>query len=315
MKLNMEMTFKPREPKFKGMTVKYVGYIDIADIEDRVITNVARKEGLIGAKVANFETLIISGEYLPWHNIPPTVIELANGKKKLNTGDHRLHAHKGQGKTKIWVAIVEFDSESTELYYQSIENKLELGYLATPRTPIDIVNSAMHILKAEGYVDGKLPTSQQLWTVVDKLDISTKEAKKVDIHEELKKKIGTTTKDVKGYSAATAALEAAKIHGNSSIHMSVEMYKDVHGVSRDTDIRLFFKILAEKENEPSLPYWVYGYWSRMDGEKIPTARAKKPDYWKTIEENIVKFAKIIQSPDYVSPVLKHIPQLDGEFDE
>ena len=53
----------------------------------------------------------------------------------------------------------------------------------------------------------------------------------------------------------------------------------------------------------------------MDGEKIPTARAKKPDYWTTIEENIVKFAKIIQSPDYVSPVLKHIPQLDGEFDE
>ena len=48
---------------------------------------------------------------------------------------------------------------------------------------------------------------------------------------------------------------------------------------------------------------------------LPTARAKKLDYWKTIEENIVKFAKIIQSPDYASPVLKHLPQLDGEFDE
>jgi len=310
-----EMTFKPREPRHEGMTVNYVGYIDTEAIEDRKITNIARKHGIIGAKVVLFEKLITTGQYAPWHNIPPVVVKLKNGNYKLIAGDHRLQAHRGKGKTKIWVAVVEFDTHKTELIYQSIENRPDLSYVETPRTPADIVNSAKHILISDGYgKDLKSPTDKQLWAVIDELLITTKEAVKADIHELLRESVGTATIDVKGYSSATANQKAAKIHGNSSNHMLVEKYIDTHGVSRDTDKRLLWKILAEKFgcSDPSLLFYVYAYWSRMDGEKIPMARTKKREYWEKLEGQIVDFAKIIQSPDYVSPSLIPLPQLDGE---
>ena len=59
---------------------------------------------------------------------------------------------------------------------------------------------------------------------------------------------------------------------------------------------------------------MYAHWQDIDGEDLPTARKNKPEFWPTIEDNIVDFAKVIQSPDYVSPVLKTLPQIDGDDD-
>ena len=100
------MILKPRKPEFKGMTVLRVGYINIADIEDRKITNIARAGGLLGVPVTKFEKLIKNGTYEPWHNIPPVVIKLPNGMYELVAGGHRLQAHIGQKKTEFWVAVI-----------------------------------------------------------------------------------------------------------------------------------------------------------------------------------------------------------------
>ena len=54
----MGMTLKPREPKFEGMTVLEVGYIDITDIDTFARKNKARKQGIISSRVAKFEKLI-----------------------------------------------------------------------------------------------------------------------------------------------------------------------------------------------------------------------------------------------------------------
>ena len=308
----MGMTLKPREPKFEGMTVLEVGYIDITDIDAFARKNKSRKKGIISTSVAKFETLIINDVYEPWYNIPPVVIKLKNGRYELVAGEHRLHAHIGQKKTKIWVAIVKFESPSIKLVYQSVENKLDLSYVSTPRTLEDLVNSAVNILKEEGYVGDNLPTSNYVWTVVNKLQISTEEASKTTVHDSIRKEIGSTTVDVQTYSAKTGVEVAQEIHDTNPIAMSVEMYKNISGVTTDTDIRLFLKILKEKEKNPALPYWVYAHWSRVDGEHIPTARINKPKFWKKIEKDIVKFAKILQSPNYVSPVLKTLSQIDGD---
>ena len=313
------MILKPRKPEFKGMTVLRVGYINIADIEDRKITNIARAGGLLGVPVTKFEKLIKNGTYEPWHNIPPVVIKLPNGMYELVAGDHRLQAHIGQKKTEFWVAVVVFDSKSNQLYYQSVENKNDLSYVATPRTLDDIVNSAIHILKECGYVDGKFPTSNYVWTVVNQLQISTEEASKTSVHSLIRKKIGSTTKDVKGYDAKGAARKANEIHtnsGNSSISMSAEMYKNVSGVTGDTDLRLFAKIFADKEqNGAASPYWVYGHWSGLDGEKIPKARINKQQHWTKVENMIRGWAIILNSKEYVSPILKPLPQLSDEYND
>ena len=294
------------------MTVKSVGYIDINDIDKFARKNKARKKGVRHTEVAKFETLIKNGAYGPWYNIPPVVVKLSNGKYELVAGEHRFHAHKGQGETKIWVAIVEFDSPTVKLLYQSIENKLDTTYVASPRTLEDITNSAVTILKEEGYVDGKLPTNNAVWIVVNKLEISTEECAKVDVFEEVKKEIGATKVDVQTYSSKTGIEVAEEINDGDPTPYSVELYKNVSGKTTDTDIRLFFKILEEKSHNPALPYNVYAHWSRIDGEKIPAARKNKIAFWKTIEENIVKFAKVLESPNYVSPTLKPLPQIEDD---
>jgi len=306
------MKLDPRKPKFKGMTVIKVGYINIDDVDKFARKNRARKQGISGAEVVKFETLIKNDVYEPWYNIPPVVVKLPNGKYELVAGEHRFHAHKGQYKTKIWVAIVEFDTPSNKLLYQSIENKLDTTYVATPRTLADIVNSAITILKEEGYVDGKLPTNNAVWIIVNKLQISTEECVKVDVFEEVKKEIGATTVDVQTYSSKTGIGVAADINNGNQTPYSVELYKNVSGKTTDTDIRLFFKILEAKENNPALKYNVYAHWSRIDGEKIPNARKNKIAFWKTIENDIVKFAKILESSDYVSPTLKPLPQIKDD---
>ena len=306
------MKLKPREPKFNGLTVITVGYIDINDIDKFARKNKARKKGINSNDVVKFEILIKNDVYEPWYNIPPVVVKLPNGKFELVAGEHRFHAHKGQGKTKFWVAIVEFDTISNKLLYQSIENKLDTTYVATPRTLADITNSAVTILKEEGYVDSKLPTNNAIWSVVNKLEISTEECAKVDVFEEVKKEIGATTVDVQTYSSKTGIEVAADINDGNPIPYEVELYKNVSGKTTDTDIRLFFKILSAKENNPALPYNVYAHWSRVDGEKIPDARNNKIKFWKTIENNIVKFAKVLESPNYVSPTLKPLPQIEDD---
>jgi len=306
------MILKPRKPKFNGMTVKSVGYIVIADIDIYARKNKARKKGILPAPVAKFEVLIKNGLYEPQYAIPPVVILLPNGKYELVAGEHRLQAHKGQKKTKIWVAIVEFDSPSIKLLYQSVENKLDLSYVATPRTLEDIVNSAVTILKEEGYVDGKLPTNNKVSTVVNKLQISTEEASKTTVFESVRKEIGSTNVDVQTYSANNGVEVAEEIHGNSSIPMSVELYKNISGKTKDTDTRLFFKILEAKENNHSLPYYVYAHWSNVAGENIITARENKKIFWKLLEEKIVKYAKVLQSPDYISPILKPLVQIEDD---
>ena len=48
----MGMTLKPREPKFEGMTVLEVGYIDITDIDAFARKNKSRKKGIISTSVA-----------------------------------------------------------------------------------------------------------------------------------------------------------------------------------------------------------------------------------------------------------------------
>jgi len=308
----MMMKLEPRKPKFNGMTVVWVGYIDIADVDKFARKNKARKKGVNSKEVAKFETLIKNDVYEPWYNIPPVVVKLPNGKYELVAGEHRFHSHKGQKKTKFWVAIVEFDTISNKLLYQSIENKLDTTYVATPRTLADIVNSAVTILKEEGYVDGKLPTNNAVWVIVNKLEISTEECAKVDVFEEVRKEIGSTTVDVQTYSAKTGVEVAEEINDGDTTPYSVELYKNVSGKTTDTDIRLFFKILEKKSNNPALSYNVYAHWSRIDGEKIPAARKNKVAFWKTIEENIVKFAKVLESPDYVSPTLKPLPQIEDD---
>jgi len=306
------MNLEPRKPKFKGMTVITVGYIDINLIDKFARKNKARKKGVNSNEVVKFEILIKNEVYEPWYNIPPVVVKLPNGIFELVAGEHRFHAHKGQKKTKIWVAIVEFDTISNKLIYQSIENKLNTTYVATPRTLDDIVNSAVTVLKEEGYVDGKLPTNNAVWSVVNKLEIYTEECKKVDVFEEVKKEIGATTKDVQTYSSKTGIEVAAEINDNDSTPYSVELYKNVSGKTSDTDIRLFFKILTAKKSDPSLDYNVYAHWSRVDGNKIVEARNNKLEFWKTIEKNIVEFAKVLNSPDYISPNLKPLPQIEDD---
>ena len=309
-----KMELKSREPKFEGMTVLEVGYIDITDINAYARKNKARKEGIISKAVATFETMIANGTYEPQYNIPPVVIRLPNGEYELVAGEHRLHAHLGQGKTEIWVAVVTFESDSIKLAYQSVENKLNSSFFETPRTLKDLVNSAINILEVEGYVGDNLPTANYVGTVVNTLQISTDEAYKSTVQDAVRKAIGSTNVDIQTYSVKTGVERAEKIHGNNPIAMSAVLYKNVNGTTKDTDIRLLFKILAKKVllNNPALPYYVFAHWSGIDGEDIPTARNNKPEFWKTIEENIVKFANVIQSPNYVSPVLKTLPQIDGD---
>ena len=57
------MKLEPRKPKYKGMTVKSVGYIDINDIDKFARKNKARKKGVRHTEVAKFETLIKNGAY------------------------------------------------------------------------------------------------------------------------------------------------------------------------------------------------------------------------------------------------------------
>ena len=312
----MGWKMKPREPKFKGMTVLEVGYIDIADIDAFARKNKSRRKGIISASVIKFETLIINDTYEPLYFIPPVVIRLKNGKYELVAGEHRLHAHMGLGKTKIWVAIVKFESRRTKFIYQSVENKLDFSYVSTPRKFEDLVYSAVNILKEEGFVGDNFPTPNHVATVVNELQISTQEATKSSIREAVRLDIGTTKVDIQTYSAATGKSTAEKIHGNNPIDMSAVMYKGVGGETKDTDIRLFFQMLKKKvsKKDPALPYYVYAHWQDIDGEDLPTARKNKPEFWTTIEDNIVDFAKVIQSPDYVSPVLKTLPQIDGDDD-
>lgn len=306
----MSMILEPRKPVGTGMTVKRVGYIDTKKII--IDRNKARKKGIIPSSVAKFEKLMMRGKYEPQYYVPPVVTELPNGYYELVSGEHRVQAHRGQKKTKIWVAIVEFDTSSNKYLYQSIENKKDEDYVSTPREFEDIVNSAISVLKEDGYVDDKKPSNNYIWKVVDKLQISTEEASKNDIYEEIRRQIGSTTVDVHTYSAAVAAEKAATIHGNSTIPYTTELYKNISGKTGDTDIRMYMRMAKEKETDPANPYWVYGHWSKVDGENIPTARVNKEEFWKALEKNIVRLAEILQHPDYVPPVLKPLPQIDND---
>ena len=83
------MKLKPREPKFNGLTVITVGYIDINDIDKFARKNKARKKGINSNDVVKFEILIKNDVYEPWYNIPPVVVKLPNGKFELVAGEHR----------------------------------------------------------------------------------------------------------------------------------------------------------------------------------------------------------------------------------
>ena len=70
------MKLEPRKPKFNGMTVIKVDYIDINDIDKFARKNKARKRGVNSNEVVKFEVLIKNGVYEPWYNIPPVVVKL-----------------------------------------------------------------------------------------------------------------------------------------------------------------------------------------------------------------------------------------------
>jgi hypothetical protein len=308
----MGMTLKPREPKFEGMTVLKVGYINITEIDAFARKNKARKKGITHSSVTTFENMIKNGVYEPQYNIPPVVIKLPNGRYELVAGEHRLHAHIGQGKTEIWVAVVKFETPRSKSLYQSIENKLNSSFFETPRTKEDIVNSGITILKEEGFVGDNLPSSNYVWGVVNQLEISNEEAPKSSVHEAITNEIGLTKGDIQTFSAATGKKRAKEIHGNSDVPWTSALYKNVEGKTTDTDIRIIFQMLEKKEKNPALPFYVYGHWQKIGGEDLPTARKNKKKFWNEIEKKIVKYAKIIKSSNYVKPELKPIPQTEED---
>ena len=64
---------------------------------------------------------------------------------RLVAGDHRFQAHRGQGKTEIWVAVVEFETykESKTWYISQLKIGRTCVHVETPRTPEDLVHSAV----------------------------------------------------------------------------------------------------------------------------------------------------------------------------
>ena len=308
------MKLKPREPKFKGMKVINVRYINTNDVDKFARKNKARKEGIQGTQVAKFEKLIKAGVYEPWYNIPPVVIQMPGNKYELVAGEHRFQAHKGQNKNKFWVAIVEFDTVSNKLLYQSIENKLDTSYTATPRSLDDIVNSAKSILIEEGFSISNIPSDHKIWKVIKSLEISTEEAHQTEVHEKVKKEMGFANHDIQTYSAKTGKALAAKINNDDPTPYTTRLYNTDKGSSRDLDVRLYFEQLELKLkfNNPAQKYNVYAHWQKVKGEKIPEARINKQKFWNQIEDKIINYAKILMSPDYVSPTLIPLPQIESD---
>ena len=82
----------------------------------------------------------------------PTVKDLGNGTFELICGEHRLQAHRMQGRKTIFVAVVSFDSLEDELIFQSNENDEDDEYVKAPRTQNDVILTLANMVE-KGIVD------------------------------------------------------------------------------------------------------------------------------------------------------------------
>lgn len=115
--------------------------------------NKSRDKGTSHKKIEDFTRVIKNGQYTPEHHIAPTVSKIKGTKwYDLNSGVHRLAAHRCAKKNTIYAIEVEFfDFENKpakywEAMWRNNENREDGVYIKNLRTDDDIVMTVVDLI-------------------------------------------------------------------------------------------------------------------------------------------------------------------------
>lgn len=293
-------------PKYDGVTVIECKEVPLKSIVRK--KNDGRASDFDHDKVMQIEHAIANGQWAPMGHEPPMVTDNGDGTYTLKTGNHRYMGHKGAGQTKMWVAVVVFESKRVEAKVRNLENAQETQiFVKNYRSAEDIIKSAAEILSLDEDEREEETTEKDIKNVLKEL-LADKHSEYEYIFTELKMNHGIrnsvtalTDDDVDEY--------INNNRNNNSVAVT-QLFRTKEGAKADE--RAFFNVLREKvEHGSDAPVTVYGYFTRMTAEDVIYGRTTRKDAFENNKEKFLKMMETVTASNFTNPDFEFLPQLDG----
>ena len=291
------------KPNYVGLISVELVWLSITDIEFNII-NHARKKPAKKERVKKIKNAIMKGDYLPFAYEPPMVeFNEETGKYDLLTGNHRYQGHESAGEKEMWVAVVKFDKKRNKRIAQSIENSREKGHDFGQefRNDDDIIQTAKLTLK-EMEEDGKKILESDITQVLKELQV-TKKTELNSMKIEIAKTLKTAVEFVATIKESVLKSVALEIEKNLPfIKTVIKSFGTVHEESRRADKANFDAVMKVKEEfGADTKVKIVTAFHDLDAQQIPFARKSRKNIFSSYEEQVLKQAELINSPNYTAP--------------
>jgi len=289
-------------PDYVGLQKVVMVWMPMTDIAFNKI-NHARKKPATLERIKEVTNAIKKGNYLPFAYEPPMVeFNEKTGKYDLLTGNHRFQGHELAGETEMWVAIVEFDTKRNRRTAQSLENSKKKGHDFGQefRSDEDVVQTAIEILQ-DMETDGEEVLESTITEVLGGLAVTKKtelNTMKIEIAKNLKNAPEFVTTITDGQLKSTA-LEIEE--NDPTVKTVIKSFGTIHEESRRADKANFDAVMKVKEEYGAeTKVKIVTAFHGLDAQQIPFARKSRKMIFSSYEEQVLKQAELINSPNYTS---------------
>jgi len=296
-------------PDYEG--TKHIEFLYLPVTKIKREGNGGRPDDFSHTNMFAISKMIKDGEWKPENHEPPMVV-IKDGKFILEAGHHRWNAHVEAEEKFILVSLVEFKDETSRISALLEENTKD-KYVKNYASVDNIASSLAQILE----IDSKKGIEiTELY--IKKLIVSKGNVKKSDhstireIFNKIINKVTVQTK-IKNYTPKEATRVAREIHWSDQEHG-----ERIVPLLRNGESKAQFRLLekALKIKEQSSPMWdviAYCHYTDCGKSEIIKNRPKEIERVRKIQDQIVRWAEIINDRHYTEPKLVFLPQLEGEW--
>ena len=297
-------------PDYEGTKHIEFLYLPLTKIKRRF--NGGRPEDFDNKTVEKIARKIQNKEWQPELYEPP-MVSIKNGKFELEAGHHRWNGHVEAEEKFLLVSLVEFKDERSREAALLEENTRD-NYVKNYASVDNIVSSLTKIVNIDEERGVEI-TREYITKLIESKGHVKKGSENFGwIYGDLVLKVRLQSTNVKNYNSKEA-LKTAKVFQRSRNAefeaCFVQRFRD--GQSK-AQFRLLEKALKIKEDydDPSWDVVVYGHYSDCKDYAIKRNRPQEKERIKKLQDMIVRWAKIIEDPDYTQPEIRYLPQIEGE---